>query len=158
MPTKLAWVPILLLCRLTCQPCVVEVMLDAGEGALQSESHWDQKLALITLDPPLPHFLPHLPLRHSSSTWRTSPESFSTLCMPVASSRRKPRRPSPSTQAALERKRYRLALSLSPNRKQCSSTFSVRTPKYLRGVPRTCWTYRRKSPSTPWTSEPTPDQ
>jgi hypothetical protein len=119
VPTKLAWVPILLLCRLTCQPCVVEVMLDAGEGALQSESHWDQKLALITLDPPLPHFLPHLPLRHSSSTWRTSPESFSTLCMPVASSRRKPRRPSPSTLATPVRRHCGSALNSSPNRKGC---------------------------------------
>ena len=32
VPTKLAWVPILLLCRLTRQPCVVEATLDAGEG------------------------------------------------------------------------------------------------------------------------------
>jgi hypothetical protein len=32
VPTKLAWVPILLLCRLTRQPCMVEATLDAGEG------------------------------------------------------------------------------------------------------------------------------
>jgi hypothetical protein len=30
------------------------------------------------------------------------------------------------------------APSSTPNRKQCSSTFSAQTPKFLRGVPRTC--------------------
>jgi hypothetical protein len=33
------------------------------------------------------------------------------------------------------------APSLTPNRKQCSSTFSAQTPKFLRGVPRTCPAY-----------------
>jgi hypothetical protein len=33
------------------------------------------------------------------------------------------------------------ASSSTPNRKQCSSTFSVQTPKVLRGVPRTCQAY-----------------
>jgi hypothetical protein len=49
------------------------------------------------------------------------------------------------------------APSSTPNRKQCSSTFSAQTPKFLRGVPRTCPTYRGMSPSTHWTSEPVPD-
>jgi hypothetical protein len=48
-------------------------------------------------------------------------------------------------------------LSSTPNRKQCSSTFSAQTPKFLRGVPRTCQAYRGMSPSTHWTSEPVPD-
>jgi hypothetical protein len=39
---------------------------------------------------------------------------------------------------------------LDPNRKQCSSTFSARTPRCLRGVPRTCPAYRGMSPSTRW--------
>jgi hypothetical protein len=34
-----------------------------------------------------------------------------------------------------------LALSSTPNRKQCSLTFSVQMPKFLRGVPRTCLAY-----------------
>jgi hypothetical protein len=45
------------------------------------------------------------------------------------------------------------APSLIPNRKQCSSTFSAQTPTFLRGVPRTCPTYRGMSPSTRWISE-----
>jgi hypothetical protein len=49
------------------------------------------------------------------------------------------------------------APSSTPNRKQCSSTFSAQTPKFLRGVPRTCPTYRGMSPSTRWTFEPVPD-
>jgi hypothetical protein len=49
------------------------------------------------------------------------------------------------------------APSSTPNRKQCSSTFSAQTPKFLRGVPRTCPTYRGMSPNTNWTSESVPD-
>jgi hypothetical protein len=49
------------------------------------------------------------------------------------------------------------APSSTPNRKQCSSTFSAQTPKFLRGVPRTCPAYRGMSPSTHWTSEQVPD-
>jgi hypothetical protein len=41
---------------------------------------------------------------------------------------------------------------------ECSSTFSARTPKFLRGVPRICPAYRGMSPSTHWTSEPVPDR
>jgi hypothetical protein len=49
------------------------------------------------------------------------------------------------------------APSSTLNRKQCSSTFSAQTPKFLRGVPRTCPAYRGMSPSTRWTSELVPD-
>jgi hypothetical protein len=45
------------------------------------------------------------------------------------------------------------APSSTPNRKQCSSTFSARTPRFLRGVPWTCVAYRGMSPSTRWISE-----
>jgi hypothetical protein len=54
-------------------------------------------------------------------------------------------------------KQVRSAPSSTPNRKQCSSTFSVRTPRFLRGVPRTCLAYRGMSPSTRWISELEPD-
>jgi hypothetical protein len=50
-----------------------------------------------------------------------------------------------------------LAPSSTPNRKQCSSTFSARMPKFLCGVPRTCLAYRGMSPSTRWTFELEPD-
>jgi hypothetical protein len=53
--------------------------------------------------------------------------------------------------------RYGSAPKSTPNRKQCSSTFSARTPKFLRGVPRTCLAYRGMSPSTCWISELEPD-
>jgi hypothetical protein len=49
------------------------------------------------------------------------------------------------------------APSSTLNRKQCSSTFSVRTPRFLRGVPRTCLAYRGMSSSTHWISELEPD-
>jgi hypothetical protein len=49
------------------------------------------------------------------------------------------------------------APSSIPNRKQCSSTFSARTPTSSRGIPRTCPAYRGMSPSTRWISEPEPD-
>jgi hypothetical protein len=49
------------------------------------------------------------------------------------------------------------APSSTPNRKQCSSTFSAQALKFLRGVPRTCQAYRGMSPSTHWTSEPVLD-
>jgi hypothetical protein len=50
-----------------------------------------------------------------------------------------------------------LAPSSTPNRKQCSLTFSARTLRFLRGVPRTCLAYRGMSPSTRWISELEPD-
>jgi hypothetical protein len=49
------------------------------------------------------------------------------------------------------------APSSTPNRKQCPSTFSARTPRFLHGVPRTCLAYRGMSPSTRWISELEPD-
>jgi hypothetical protein len=49
------------------------------------------------------------------------------------------------------------APSSTPNRKQCSSAFSARTPRFLRGVPRTCLAYRGMSLSTRWISELEPD-
>jgi hypothetical protein len=49
------------------------------------------------------------------------------------------------------------APSSTPNRKQCSSTFSAQTPKSLCGVPRTCLAHRGRSPSTHWISELEPD-
>jgi hypothetical protein len=54
-------------------------------------------------------------------------------------------------------KKVRSAPSLTPNRKQCSSTFSAQTLKFLHGVPRTCLAYRGMSPSTRWISELEPD-
>jgi hypothetical protein len=54
-------------------------------------------------------------------------------------------------------KKVRIGSELDPNRKQCSSTFSVQTPKFLRRVPRTCRAYRGMSPRTRWISELEPD-
>jgi hypothetical protein len=65
--------------------------------------------------------------------------------------------PSLSTPATTPARKFESALSSTPNRKQCSSTFSAQTPKSLRGVPRTCPTYQGMSPSTHWTSELEPD-
>jgi hypothetical protein len=62
-----------------------------------------------------------------------------------------------STPVTTPTRKSGLAPSLTPNRKQCSSTFSAQTPRFLRGVPRTCRAYRGMSPSTHWTSEPVPD-
>jgi hypothetical protein len=62
-----------------------------------------------------------------------------------------------STPATTPTSKSGSAPSSTPNRKQCSSTFSARTPKCLRGVPRTCPTYRGMLPSTHWISEPVPD-
>jgi hypothetical protein len=49
------------------------------------------------------------------------------------------------------------APSSTPNRKQCSSTFSARTLTFSRGVPRTCPAYRGMSLITRWISELEPD-
>jgi hypothetical protein len=65
--------------------------------------------------------------------------------------------PSPSTPTATPPSRSGSAPSSIPNRKWCSSTFSARTPTFLRGVPRTCPAYRGMSPSTRWISELEPD-
>jgi hypothetical protein len=54
-------------------------------------------------------------------------------------------------------RKSRSAPKSTPNRKQCSSTFSAQTLNFLGGVPRTCQAYRGMSPSTHWTSEPMPN-
>jgi hypothetical protein len=70
--------------------------------------------------------------------------------MPEISSQQRWSNPSLSTPATMPPSRSGSAPSSTPNRKQCSSTFSARTPKSLRGVPRTCLAYRGMSPSTRW--------
>jgi hypothetical protein len=77
--------------------------------------------------------------------------------MPATSNRLRRLSPSLSTPATTPASKSRSAPSSTPNRKQCSSTFSARTPKFLRGVPRTCLAYRGMSSSTHWTSEPVSD-
>jgi hypothetical protein len=59
--------------------------------------------------------------------------------------------PSLSTPATTLPSKSGSAPSSTPNRKQ--STFSTQTPRFLRGVPRTCLAYRGMSPSTRWISE-----
>jgi hypothetical protein len=54
-------------------------------------------------------------------------------------------------------KQIRIGSEPTPNRKQCSSTFSAQTPTFSCGVPRTCPAYRGMSPSTRWISELEPD-
>jgi hypothetical protein len=54
-------------------------------------------------------------------------------------------------------KQIRIGSELAPNRKQCSSTFSMQTPTFSHGVPQTCPAYRGMSPSTCWISELEPD-
>jgi hypothetical protein len=84
----------------------------------------------------------------------TDLECLSTL---ATSSQQRRLSPSLSTPATTPPSKSRSALSSTPNRKQCSSTFSVQTPRFLRGVPRTCLAYRGMSPSTHWISEMEPD-
>ena len=61
--------------------------------------------------------------------------------------------PSLSIPATTPPSRSGSATSSTPNRKQCSSTFSARTPKSLHGVPQTCLAYRGKLSNTHWISE-----
>jgi hypothetical protein len=94
----------------------------------------------------------------SSPTWRASPRRRQTRsATPATSSEQRRLSPSLSTPATTPPSRSRSAPSSTPNRKQCSSTFSARTPKSSRGVPRTCLAYRGMSPSTRWISELEPD-
>jgi hypothetical protein len=51
-----------------------------------------------------------------------------------------------------------ISATSTPNRKPCSSTFSVQTPTCLHGVPQTCLAFQGKSPSTPWRFEPVPSK
>jgi hypothetical protein len=53
--------------------------------------------------------------------------------------------------------RSRSVPSSTPNKKQCSSTFSARTPTFSRGVLRTCPACRGVSPSTRWIFGQEPD-
>jgi hypothetical protein len=96
--------------------------------------------------------------RPSSPTWIASPRRHLMQSTTPATSNQ-PRRLSLSlsTPATTPARKSGSAPSSTLNRKQCSSTFSVQTPKFLRGVPQTCPAYRGMSPSTRWTSEPVPD-
>ena len=47
--------------------------------------------------------------------------------------------------------------SSTPSKKQCSSTFSARTPTFSRGVPRAYPAYKGMSPSTRWIFGQEPD-
>jgi hypothetical protein len=76
---------------------------------------------------------------------------------PATSSQRRRLSPSLSTPATTPTSKSGSALSSTPNRKQCLSTFSARTTRCLRGVPRSCSAYRGMSPSTHWISELEPD-
>jgi hypothetical protein len=96
--------------------------------------------------------------RPSSPTWKTSPRRCQMRsATPATSNQQRRLSPSLSTPATMPPSRSGSALSLTPNRKQCSSTFSARMPMFLRGVPRTCLAYRGKSLSTHWISELEPD-
>jgi hypothetical protein len=81
--------------------------------------------------------------RPSSPTWKASPRRHRTRSATSATSNQW-RRISPflSTPATTPPSRSGSAPSSTPNRKQCSSTFSTRTPRFLRRVPRTCLAYR----------------
>jgi hypothetical protein len=76
---------------------------------------------------------------------------------PATSSQLRRSNPSLSTPATTPPSRSGSAPRSTPNRKQCSLTFSVQMPKFLRGVPRTCLAYQGMSPSTRWISELEPD-
>jgi hypothetical protein len=76
---------------------------------------------------------------------------------PATSNRLRWLRLSPSTLVTMPASKSGSAPSLTPNRKQCSSTFSAQTLKFLRGVPQTCPVYRGMSLSTHWISEPVPN-
>jgi hypothetical protein len=91
-------------------------------------------------------------------TWSASPRRcLMRSAMPATLNQLRRSSPSPLTPATTPASKSRLAPSSTPNRKQCSSTFSVQTPKFLCGVPRTCPAYRGMSSSTHWISESVPD-
>jgi hypothetical protein len=94
----------------------------------------------------------------SSPTWIAFPKRHPMRSgTPATSNQLRRLSPSLSTSATMPARKSGSAPSSTPNRKQCSSTFSAQTPKFLRGVPQTCQAYRGMSPSTHWTSEPVPD-
>jgi hypothetical protein len=80
--------------------------------------------------------------RPSSPTWIASPRRRQMRSVTPATLNR-PRRLSLSlsTPATTLARKSGSAPSSTPNRKQCSSTFSVQTPNFLRGVPQTCPAY-----------------
>jgi hypothetical protein len=89
--------------------------------------------------------------RPSSPTWRAFPRRCQMRsATPATSSQQRRLSPSLSTPATTPPSKSGSAPSSTPTRKQCSSTFSARTPKFLCGVP-------RMSPSTRWISELEPD-
>jgi hypothetical protein len=85
----------------------------------------------------------------SSPTWIASPKRRLTRSdMPATSNQLRRLSPSLSTLATTPARKSGSTPRSTPNRKQCSSTFSAQTPKFLRGVPRTCQAYQGMSPST----------
>jgi hypothetical protein len=87
--------------------------------------------------------------RPSSPTWSASPRRCPTRSgTPATSNQLRRSSLSLSTLAMTSARKSGSASSSTPNRKQCSSTFSAQTPKSLRGVPQTCPTYRGMSSST----------
>jgi hypothetical protein len=101
---------------------------------------------------------PSLNPRPSSPTWRASPRRCQMRsATPATSSQLRRLSPSLSTPATTPPSKSGSAPSSTLNRKQCSSTFSARTLRFLRGVPRTCLAYRGMSPSTRWISELEPN-
>jgi hypothetical protein len=102
---------------------------------------------------------PSLSPRPSSPTWVASPRRCPMRsATPTTSNQLRWLSPSLSTLATTPVGKSGSAPSSTPNRKQCSSSFSAQTPKFLCGVPRTCRAYRGMSPSTRWISELEPDQ
>jgi hypothetical protein len=96
--------------------------------------------------------------RPSSPNWNVSPRRRPTRSgTPATSNQMRWSSPSLSTPATTPAGKSESAPSSTPNRKQCSSTFSAQTPKSLRGIPRTCPAYRGMSLSTHWISELEPD-
>jgi hypothetical protein len=97
---------------------------------------------------------PSLSPRPSSLTWSASPRRcLMRSATPATSNQLRRLTPSLSTPATTPASKSGSAPSSTPNRKQCSSTFSAQVPIFLRGVPRTCRAYRGMSPSTRWISE-----
>jgi hypothetical protein len=97
---------------------------------------------------------PSLSPRPSSPTWRASPRRCQMRsATPATSIQQRWLSPSLSTPATTPPSKSGSAPSLTPNRKQCSSTFSARTPRFLRGVPQTCLAYRGMSLRTRWIDE-----
>jgi hypothetical protein len=134
----------------------LKLKMPAPTGSSPSDPHTDTRTnatwsAWSTLRPS-----PNL--RPSSPTWRASPRGCQMQSATLATSSQQRRlSPSLSTPTTTPPSKSGSAPSSTPNRKQCSSTFSARMPRFLCGVPRTCLAYRGMSPSTRWISELEPD-